>query len=134
LSILLDSSAWLAHLFGEPGVEHVNLLFDNADNEVNISALSIPEVYGRLKALGAEAHWEEVWERYTHLFTKVLPVDEAVALQAMRLRATTPNRLPTIDALVAATAVAHQLTLIHRDLHFAAIPPQLLTQQQLPDK
>ncbi|MFO7681069.1 MAG: PIN domain-containing protein [Chloroflexota bacterium] len=134
MSILLDSSAWLAHLFGEPGVEQVNLLFDNADNEVNISALSIPEVYGRLKALGAEAHWEEVWERYILLFNKVLPADETVALQAMRLRAATPHRLPTIDALIAATAVVHQLTLIHRDSHFVAIPSQSLAQTQLPDK
>jgi PIN domain nuclease of toxin-antitoxin system len=50
LSVLLDSSAWLAHLFGEPGVEQINLLFDDADNEIYISALSIPEVHGRLKA------------------------------------------------------------------------------------
>lgn len=38
--ILLDSSAWLAHLFGEPGVEQVNLLFDDKA-EVSISALFI---------------------------------------------------------------------------------------------
>jgi predicted nucleic acid-binding protein len=133
LSVLLDSSAWLAHLFGEPGVEQINLLFDNADNEIYISTLSIPEVHGRLKALGAEAHWEEVWKRYTQLFTKTLPADETVAHEAVELRATTPHRLPTIDALIAATAVAHQLTLIHRDPHFAAIPPHLLRQQQLPD-
>lgn len=51
MTFLLDSSAWLAHLFGESGAEQVNLLFDEPNNEVSISALSIPEVYGRLKAL-----------------------------------------------------------------------------------
>jgi predicted nucleic acid-binding protein len=134
LSVLLDSSAWLAHLFGESGVEEINLLFDDADNEIYISALSIPEVQGRLKALGAEAHWAEVWERYTHLFGKILPTNEVVAHEAVKLRTITPQRLPTIDALIAATAVAHQLTLVHRDPHFAAIPSQLLRQQQLPNK
>ncbi|MBK8989591.1 MAG: PIN domain-containing protein [Chloroflexi bacterium] len=67
-----------------------------------------------------------MWKRDTHLFAKTLPADETVAHEAVELRATTPHRLPTIDALIAATAVAHQLTLIHRDPHFTAIPPQLL--------
>jgi PIN domain nuclease of toxin-antitoxin system len=47
---LLDSSAWLIHLFGETGVEQVNRLFDNATN-VYVSVLSLPEVYGRLRAI-----------------------------------------------------------------------------------
>lgn len=29
--VLLDSSAWLVHLFGEPEAEHVNLLFEDLD-------------------------------------------------------------------------------------------------------
>jgi PIN domain nuclease of toxin-antitoxin system len=47
MSYLLDSSAWLAHLFGEPGMEDVNLLFSDSKDDVSISALSLPEVYGR---------------------------------------------------------------------------------------
>lgn len=131
---LLDSSAWLVHLFGEPGAEQVNLLFENSDNEVTISVLSIPEVYARLKSLDAEAHWEEVWDTFKALFAKIHSVNEAAAHQAVALRAASTERLPTIDALIAATASIHGLTLIHRDPHFASIPADLLSQQQLPDK
>lgn len=131
---LLDSSAWLTHLFGEPGVDQVTSLFDATNNEVVISALSIPEVYARVRSLGAEEHWEKTWETYSLLFSKVLPAGEAVAHQAITLRAAAKSRLPTIDGLIAATAALHGLTLVHRDPHFAAIPKDLLMQQQLPDK
>ncbi|HID50597.1 MAG TPA: type II toxin-antitoxin system VapC family toxin [Anaerolineae bacterium] len=131
---LLDSSAWLAHLLAEPGVEQVNALFDNPRHDVYISTLSIPEVYGRLKALGQETHWPEVWQIYQALFTKSLPVNEAIAHQAIALKSVIPERLPTIDGLIAATAVVHKLTLVHRDPHFANIPFNLLSQTRLPPK
>ncbi len=131
---LLDSSAWLAHLFGESGAEQVNLLFDEPNNEVSISALSIPEVYGRLKALGIASHWPEVWDTYAALFAQILPADETVAYRAVALREAASARLPNVDALVAATAAAQNLTLVHRDPHFAALPSHALRQQTLPDK
>jgi predicted nucleic acid-binding protein len=132
--ILLDSSAWLAHLFGEPGAEQVTLLFDNAADEVSISALSITEVYGRLKALDAQDHWQEVWNLYSLLFSNILAADEAIAHLAVSFRAAASRRLPTIDGLIAATAAHHEMTLVHRDPHFAAIPSDLLQQIQLADK
>ncbi|MCX6047666.1 MAG: PIN domain-containing protein [Chloroflexi bacterium] len=134
MKYLLDSSAWLAHLFGEPGVEQVNLLFDLPQNEINISTLSILEVYGCLRSMGRQAHWPEIWTVYGALFTKILPADEAIAHQAILLRTVTPERLPTIDGLIAATAVVHHLTLVHRDLHLAAIPAHHLPQLPLADK
>ena len=82
---LLDSSAWLAHLFGEPGVEEVTLLFDAPDTRISVSALSIPEVYARLRAMGKEDHWAEVWEAYVQLFVAVLPVDESIAHLTIQL-------------------------------------------------
>jgi len=132
--ILLDSSAWLIHLFAEPGVEQINLLFDDLQNEVYIAALSLPEVHGRLKAIGREAHWSDIWQTYRELFTGILAVNEAVAHQAILLRAAAPKRLPTMDGLIAATAVVHNLTLVHRDSHFDAIPTNLLPQIHLPEK
>ena len=134
MTYLLDSSAWLAHLFGEPGVEEVTLLFDAPYTRVSVSALSLPEVYARLKAIGRENRWAEVWDAYAQLFVAVIPVDEPIAHQAIRLRASTPQRLPTIDGLIAATALARGLTLVHRDPHMTAIPMTELRQVQLPDK
>jgi len=78
--------------------------------------------------------WPEVWDTYGLLFTKALPADEGVAHQAIALREATPERLPTIDGLIAATAVVQGFTLVHRDPHLAAIPATLLKQIQLPDK
>jgi len=131
---LLDSSAWLAHLFGEPGVDEVTRLFDEPKTQVSISALSIPEVFARLKSLDRQAHWSEVWEIYAALFFRVIPADAMIAHRAVQLRAVTPGRLPTIDGLIAATALANELTLVHRDPHMTAIPYPNLRQQQLPDK
>ncbi len=132
--VLLDSSAWLTHLFAESGVEQMNLLFDDLQNEIYIAALSIPEVYGRLKAIGRESYWPDVWRTYSELFNGVLSVNEAGAHQAILLRAAAPKRLPTMDGLIAATAIVHKLTLVHRDSHFAAIPANLLQQLYLPEK
>ena len=128
---LLDSSAWLAHLFAEPGVEQVNELFDDADNAVFISVLSLPELYGRLKALDQQAKWDEVWQAYAGIFTGILPVNEAAAHQAILIREQTVERLPTIDGLIAGIEVVHHLTLVHRDPHFTAISDSLLPQMVL---
>lgn len=129
---LLDSSAWLAHLFGEPGVEEITLLLDDPGNRLHISALSIVEVFARLKSMGRESHWTEVWKIYSELFSSIIPADDAVAHRAVQLRAVTSERLPTVDGLIAATAVVHRLTLVHRDPHMTAISDSDLSQMRLP--
>ena len=131
---LLDSSAWLAHLFGEPGVDEIGILFNDPNTQVSISALSMPEVFARLKAIGREAHWAEVWTIYSELFFDVIAADETIAHQAVQLRAATPERLPTINGLIAATALIRRLTLVHRDPHMAAIADSELRQMHLPNK
>ena len=99
-----------------------------------ISALSIPEVFARLKAIGREEHWAEVWAIYSEIFSRVIATDEAIAHQAVQLRMATHERLPTIDGLIAATALIQRLTLVHRDPHLAAIQDPKLQQMQLPEK
>jgi predicted nucleic acid-binding protein len=131
---LLDSSAWLAHLFGEPGVDEVGLLFDDPNTQVSISALSIPEVYVRLKAIGREMHWPEVWAIYSELFSRVIAADESIAHQAIQLRIATHEWLPTMNGLIAATALIHRQTLVHRDPHLAAIQDPKLQQMLLQKK
>jgi predicted nucleic acid-binding protein len=134
LTHLLDSSAWLAHLFGEPGVDEVVALFDDPDSRVSISALSIPEVYTRLKAIGKAEKWSEVWGSYSALFSSVIAADEGIARRAIQLRPGSPKRLPTIDGLIAATALIEGLTLVHRDPHLATVNDPQLRQLRLPDK
>lgn len=134
MSHLLDTSAWLAHLFGEPGVEEVSRIFEDAQSEVFVSVLSLPEMYGRLKALDRQDQWPLVRDTYAELFARVLPVDESIAAAAIEFRSSAQPRLPTIDALIAATARVHGLILVHRDPHLAAIPTTSLAQLILPDK
>ena len=128
---LLDSSAWLIHLFNEVGVEQVNQLFDDEASAITISTLSLVEVYARLRAMNRENRWEEVWEQYSYLFTTVLPATREVAEQAILMRSKSPSRIPTIDAMIAATAAVNRGTLVHRDPRLAAIPAELVSQIQL---
>ncbi|UCG25546.1 MAG: PIN domain-containing protein [Chloroflexota bacterium] len=131
---LLDSSAWLAHLFGEPGVDQVTILFDDSATRICISALSIPEVFGRLNSIGRQDHWPEVWAIYEDLFASVIAADAKIAHQAVHLRNSTAERLPTIDGLIAATAFVHRFTLVHRDPHMSSIAEPDLSQIRLPDR
>lgn len=131
---LLDSSAWLVHLFDEPGVDQINQMFDESSAQISISVLSIPEIAAKLKSLGQDARWPEVWQNYKLLFNKVVPVDLEIAQKAVDLRSTASQRLPTVDALIVATALVNKLTVVHRDVHIGAIPSSLLRQIQLPDK
>ena len=78
---LLDSSAWLAHLFGEVGMIKVNNLFALPRTDVCISVLSIPEVFNHLKAIDKEREWPRVWTTDAALFTRVIFVDEQIAYE-----------------------------------------------------
>jgi len=131
---LLDSSAWLIHLFGENGLHEVNDLFLDDETVVCISALSLVEVYARLKHIGKESEWPHVLSNYQLLFSQIIPVDAEIAQQAILLRTNTPQRIPTVDALIAATAMVNNLTLVHRDPHLGGIPTTLLQQILLPEK
>lgn len=131
---LLDSSAWLVHLFDEPGVDQINQMFDDSRAQINISVLSILEIFVKLKSLGQDARWPEVWGKYKLLFNRVIPVDLEIAQKAVDLRSAPSNRLPTVDALIVATALVNKLTVVHRDTHIGAVPSSLLRQIQLPDK
>ena len=134
MTYLFDSSAWLTHIFDEPGVEEINQLFADSQVKIAICALSITEVYTSLLAKNREEHWPKIWEGYSDLYSQVLPVDAEVAQRANMLRSQTPHRLPTIDGLIAATAAIHGCTLVHRDSHLAEIPTNLLNQIMLPPK
>ncbi len=48
--------------------------------------------------------------------SRVLPVDNKVALLWGELTATASRTLPTVDALIAATALAHGLTVVTRNV------------------
>jgi len=125
---LLDTSAWLAHVFGEPGADQVTTLFEDPDATIALSAPSILEAHARFQARGRLDEFEEMLEMYRQLLSRIYPIDESVALRAVALRQRSTTRVPAIDTLIAATAAYHNATLVHRDPHFAGLPEGQPTQ------
>ena len=125
---VLDTSAWLAHLFQEPGYEQVSELLLEPDNRIGVSVLSLIEVYGRMRHLNIHKRFENVVAQYRDVFAQIIPVSEAIALRAIALREAAAARVPAIDTLIAATAAHHSAALIHRDPHLAALPGEAVVQ------
>jgi predicted nucleic acid-binding protein len=97
--------------------EHADLRKFIADHVPAVSAVSFVEVLGYHRLTAAERqHFEEFFAAAT-----VLPISEAVLVQAVQLR---QNRKMTLgDSLVAATALVHSRTLVTSNTKdFAWIP------------
>lgn len=131
MTYLLDTSAWLAHIFDETGAEEVEVLFDDPEKNVVISAISILEVYTFFRHRDRVADFAEMLEFYRLLLSHIYPADESVILRAIALRQTSTRRLPALDSIIAATAAHHNAVLVHRDGHFAAVAAADLRQQPL---
>lgn len=131
---LLDSSAFLAFFFGEPGEGRVRELLSDGTAELGVSVLTSLEVWARLKAEGRPESFEREWSEHLPLSDAVVAVDADVCRRAVEIRAATRERLPTIDAVIAASASVHDAVLVHRDPHFRAIPARFLKQILLPSR
>ena len=130
---LLDTSALLAHHRQEPGWEQVQTIFTEDGAEVVIASMTLTEFAGRMRELGAsETEIRAILADYQMLFSAVVPVDGAVAWAAFELGCRTPERLPLVDALIAAAARLRGACLVHRDEHMAPIPAERVQQLYLP--
>jgi predicted nucleic acid-binding protein len=97
-----------------------------------VASISLAEFARRLFELGAPD--EEVWQvvaDYELVVSAVIAVDAKIAKVAIGITRSTPQRLPLIDALIAATARTSDALLLHRDRHMAAIPDEIVRQQSL---
>ncbi len=131
---LLDSSAFFAFFFDEPGRQRVEELLREPAVEMGLSVLTSIELWARLRAEGRDIVFEQEWEDYLPLFERIVSVDLPLCLKAVELRRAATARLPTIDSLIAAAAVGYDAVLVHRDPHFKSIPGRLLKQELLPEK
>lgn len=129
---LLDTSALLAHFRQELGWETVQGLFEDPEVEVLVASVSLTEFGRRLLELGAnETEAGETLSGYQLLFNEVCVIDQTVARAAFVIGCKTPERLPLVDALIAAVAQMKSATLVHRDAHMRQIPSELLNQKDL---
>jgi predicted nucleic acid-binding protein len=132
---LLDTSALLAHYRGERGGERVQALFAAEEEEILMACVSIPELARRLRDLGMdEAQVSLVVGDYRQIVDAVVAVDLAVAEASDEIARQTPERLPLVDALIAACARVSNARLVHRDAHMRAIPTDLVAQLDLDDR
>jgi predicted nucleic acid-binding protein len=131
---LLDSSAFFAFFFDQPGRQRVEELLREPAVEMGLSVLTSVELWARLKAEGLDTVFEQEWEDYLPLFERIVSVDLPLCLKAVELRRAATARLPIIDSLIAASAVEYDAVLLHRDPNFTSIPRHLLKQELLPEK
>jgi predicted nucleic acid-binding protein len=126
---VLDTSALLAHYFNEPGAEIVHQLWSSGGPKPAVCVISVAEMKGKLaQVLSKSEEDASAAEAYFGELTTCLPVDRAVVELAWQLRVVTPERLPLVDALIAATARAAGAILVHKDPHMARIPAELVRQ------
>lgn len=111
MTLLADTSVVIA----PPGGED--------DEAIVISAISVGELHAGVELARDPATRSARLARLTMLVASVpvLPVDGAVAARYGELRRTS-GRTPSNDLWIAATALAHDLTLITRDDRLAALP------------
>lgn len=132
---VLDTSALIAHYHEEPGFEEVENLVADQSNRVVISSVTWLEFRIRLHQLCPDKdERKRSMDIYRTLLGQGLPADDAIAARAYYLRQTSAERLPNMDALIAATAAEHGAILVHRDPHMAGIPTSAVSQLVLPDK
>ena len=93
------------------------------DEAVVMSAVSVGELHAGVELARDHATRSARLGRLTALVASVpvLPVDGAVAARYGELRRAS-GRAPSNDLWIAATALAHDLTLITRDDRLAALP------------
>ena len=132
---VLDTSALIAHYQEEPGFEEVESIVAYQSNRVVISSATWLEFRIRLRQICTD---EDERNRsigiYRALLGQGIPVDDAIVARAYLLRQAAAERLPNMDALIAATAAEHGAILVHRDPHMAGIPTSAVSQLVLPDK
>ena len=96
--------------------------FDAQDpDDLFLSVLTLGEIREGVERLktkdSARARALDAWivDLATHYADRVLAIDERVAEEWGRLRASAARALPVVDSLLAATAQVHGLTLVSRN-------------------
>jgi predicted nucleic acid-binding protein len=132
VNLLLDTSAVVCIVEKESGWLVAREKVSEFD-KVLISALTIAEYARRCLSRGdSVAQAKLAVEGVLIMVDEVIAVDQQIALRMLNVVAHSTSRVPTIDAIIAATAIQHGAVLLHRDAHFRGIPQTMLHQEELP--
>ena len=102
---LLDTSELLAPHRQEEGGEGFQALFDDTETQIMLAAVSLADFARRLRDLCASRKYiEGTLADYEQLFSKIVPVNKAIALASVEIICQPPQPLPLMDAIIAATA------------------------------
>ena len=118
---LIDTSAWIEWLVGSPAGGQVGSLLPEQSAWLVPTIVQLELVKWLWRELG-ETHADQV-VAFTQLF-QVVPLGTRIALGAAE--ACRIHRLPTVDAIVFATAQAHGADLVTCDRHFERLPRVVL--------
>jgi len=129
----LDSSAVLALLYAEPGVDTVRRLLEQAERQtiaLYLSVLSLAEIVSSI----VKTHDEEIARDDLRVVLEMPfqiecpTTDQCVEGGWLRAR----HKLSTADAIIAAQAIAADAELVHKDPEFDEVPS--LKHRRLPYK
>jgi len=121
LSYLVDTNVLSELRRRDPDARVVRWMVDRPPATLYLSVLTLGELRKGVDALPEGDRkrrlldWLEV-ELPTYFAGRILPVDTTVADRWGRLLARSGRPLPVIDSLLTATAMAHGLTLVTRNL------------------
>ena len=120
MSYLLDTNIISETIRSNPNKALISWLDKSPGEALFVSVLSLGEIRKGIEALSDRRRREKlrIWLEHdlpAWFEGRVLPVDLAVADRWGRLLADTRRPVPTIDSLLAATALHHELRLVTRN-------------------
>lgn len=113
----IDSSVWLEYFAAGPLASELERELTNRERLLT-PAVVVYEVYRWLLAHRTEE--DAAFGAGLLQQTRVVPLDEPLALRAAEIAV--DRKLAMADALIYATALAHDATLVTCDAHFAGLP------------
>jgi predicted nucleic acid-binding protein len=125
-ALVVDTSALLAMLFGEPGMEDMRALFYKAaksDQPLLMAAVNWAEVLNRVTRRQGEAGLATVRLLASHGPLDIVPVDAPLAEIAAAYKAA--DRLGLADAFAAALAKDRKAELVTADAEFKAVEKEI---------
>ena len=126
---IVDTSGWLEYLADSSLVENYAAAIENTD-ELLVPSIVLNEVFKKITLAFDE---NKAFQAIAQLKQgQVLDVNEAIALYAGKI--SIEKKLPMADALIYATAILHDATILTQDAHFEGLPQVKYFAKSEPDR